>query len=235
MSDERVSCIIPVHNGEAFLAEAVRSILEQTHAPHEVIIVDDGSTDGTPRVIRGFRAPVRGVRQDNAGPAVARNRGLEAATGAFIAFLDADDTWHPEKLERQLAAFRADPGLGVCLCHVQNHWVPELAEEAERLRDHPRARPLPGAVTQAMLVSRAAFETVGHFDAALTHGDAAEWLVRAERAGVRRRMLEDVLVRRRIHPGSLSRCAAGDSRAEFLRLVKARLDAQRRPGDGRVA
>src|SRR5262249_46647903 len=109
---ELVTCIVPVHNGERFLEQALGSIQRQTHSPVEIIVVDDGSSDQSP-AIAGAWAGAQYVRQEQAGPAAARNAGIRRATGAFISFLDADDLWHPEKLARQLARFAARPDLEV--------------------------------------------------------------------------------------------------------------------------
>jgi glycosyltransferase involved in cell wall biosynthesis len=104
MKRPSVSVIVPAYNRASWLPDTVRSILQQTHPPAEVIIVDDGSTDDTEAVCARFPAPVRYVRQDNAGAATARNRGMLEATGEWFAFLDSDDLWAPNKLAVQLAA-----------------------------------------------------------------------------------------------------------------------------------
>ncbi len=96
-----ISVVIPCYNGERFLSESIRSALGQTLAPQEVLMIDDGSTDQSVRVASQFGPPVRVIRQSNQGESVARNRGLMEARGDWIAFLDADDLWHPTKLERQ--------------------------------------------------------------------------------------------------------------------------------------
>src|SRR5689334_9621809 len=138
-----VSCVVPVYNGERYLAEALDSILAQTHRPLQAIVADDGSTDGTAAVAAAYGDRVLVLRQANAGPAAARNLGLAAARGEYVAFLDADDLWHPRKLERQLARFRARPQLDYCVSLMQNFWMPELAEEAARYRAHRRGQPFP--------------------------------------------------------------------------------------------
>jgi glycosyltransferase involved in cell wall biosynthesis len=98
----RVSVIIPAYNAEAFLARALRSVVEQTFDDYEVVLVDDGSTDGTAEIAQSFKQ-VRYFHQPNRRQPATRNRGLKEAKGELIAFLDADDEWLPEKLERQLA------------------------------------------------------------------------------------------------------------------------------------
>lgn len=102
-----VSVIIPTFNRGAWLPETVASVLSQTHPPLEVLIVDDGSTDETPAVCAGFSDPVRCIRQERAGVGAARNRGAAEARGEWLAFLDSDDLWAPDKLEVQLAALAA--------------------------------------------------------------------------------------------------------------------------------
>jgi glycosyltransferase involved in cell wall biosynthesis len=230
---ERVSCIVPVHNGARFLREALDSILAQSHPPFEVIVVDDGSSDGTPEIARAYEPRVRYLRQPQLGPARARNTGLGAAAGDFVAFLDADDTWRREKLARQLERFEARPDLGICVTLAQNYWEPELAAEAARLADHPRAGPVPGYSTVTMLARREVFEAVGPFDAELAHGDAAEFFLRCEEAAVLTELVPEVLVDRRLHRGNRSRERAAASRDQFLTLVKRSLDRRRHgPVDG---
>ncbi len=99
----RVSAIIPVYNGEAFVGRAIESALAQTYAELEVIVVDDGSTDSTAEIVRSFEDRVACIYQRNQERSVARNAGLARATGQYLAFLDADDWWLPGKLERQIA------------------------------------------------------------------------------------------------------------------------------------
>jgi glycosyltransferase involved in cell wall biosynthesis len=114
-----VSTVIPVHNGEAYLAEAIGSTLSQTHPPIEVLVVDDGSTDATPSVAREFGDDVRYVRQDQSGVSAARNHGVQLARGELVAFLDHDDAWLPPKLERQVAAIESERAtMAICALNV---------------------------------------------------------------------------------------------------------------------
>ena len=96
--------MIPCYNASRFLRETLDSALAQTHLPLEILVVDDGSTDDSAEIARSYGPPVRVISQPNQGESVARNRGIDEAQGEWIAFLDADDLWAPEKLERQLAA-----------------------------------------------------------------------------------------------------------------------------------
>jgi glycosyltransferase involved in cell wall biosynthesis len=208
-----VSAVIPVYNGEAFVADAISSVLVQAHPVAECIVVDDGSTDGTADVVRRFGAPVRLIQQANAGVAAARNRGAEAASGRYVAFLDADDAWTPRKIERQLAAAARLPAPGLVLCEL------ELFEEATgatlgRSAMQPGPETLhemvlfEGAETvscsSTALLERALFHAMGGFDAELSQ--SADWdflaraLLRAPVASV-----PEALVRYRVHGANMSR------------------------------
>ena len=173
-----VTCVIPVFNGERYLAEALDSVLGQTYSPIEVVVVDDGSTDGTPRILAGFGDRITRLRQTNAGPSAARNLGIEHAAGAYLAFLDADDLWVAAKTETQLRRFERSPGLDVCTSLMQNFWTEDLAEEEARLKDTDTARPQPGP-SQTLIVRKDAFDRVGPFDPALHHRDTQDWITRA--------------------------------------------------------
>lgn len=114
-----ISTIITAYNSEHFLGDAIDSALAQTHRAHEIIVVDDGSTDGTAKLVEGYRNSVRLIYQQNAGPAAARNHGVRAASGTWVAFLDSDDLWMPDKLQWQLA--RADAtGVGFVYTNREN-------------------------------------------------------------------------------------------------------------------
>ena len=225
-----VSCVVPVFNGERYLAEAIESILAQTHRPIDVIVADDGSTDGTAAIASGYGGRVRRVSQPIAGVAAACNLGIRAARGEFVAFLAADDLWHPEKLARQLRRFHDRPELMLCVTHMQNFWIPELRAEEERFRHHPLARPWPGYLPQTLLARRAVFDIVGLFDPALRYEDAKDWFLRAAERQAVLELLPDVLVYRRLHLANLSRQKAVASSDELLQIVKASLN--RRRGDG---
>lgn len=122
-SDPLVSAIIPTYNRAHIVCESVESALQQTYANVEVIVVDDGSTDGTAERLRPYGDRIRFVAQANAGPAAARNRGIAMARGEMIAFLDSDDLWLPSKIERQVALMqRAGPSAPCCLTNIMMQW-----------------------------------------------------------------------------------------------------------------
>jgi glycosyltransferase involved in cell wall biosynthesis len=164
-----VSVIVPVFNGERFLAEAIASAVGQTFEDLEVIVVDDGSTDATPAIIAGFGDRIRWARQANEGVAAARNRGHAMARGRYVAFLDADDVWLPEKIERQVACVETGPRFGAVGCG--------LFVTDERLNIRGRIIPSPctlsdlllfrgngGLNAGTVLFRKAAIDEVGGFD-----------------------------------------------------------------------
>ena len=107
-----ISVAIPAHNGAPYIRETIESVLTQTYAPSECLVIDDGSTDATATIVRGF-PEITYIRQENKGDAAARNRAIAEASGEYIAFLDADDVWMPSKLEEQVAVFATRPLLGL--------------------------------------------------------------------------------------------------------------------------
>lgn len=119
MTEPLVSIIIPTYNRAGEVCQAIDNVFQQTYKNIELIVVDDGSTDDTPARLREYGSRVRVVTQANAGPAVARNRGIEIARGEVIAFQDSDDLWKPTKLERQLELLdRAGNNVPCCICNA---------------------------------------------------------------------------------------------------------------------
>src|SRR2546425_10651809 len=114
-----VSVVIPVYNGEQYLADAIQSVRDQTYQNVEVIVVDDGSTDESADVAKKFGEAIRYVHQSNGGVGKARNTGIAAARGAYLAFLDQDDLWLPDKLAVQVAYLDSHPEMGAVYCQCQ--------------------------------------------------------------------------------------------------------------------
>lgn len=222
-----VTCIVPARDAARYLRDALNSVLAQTHRPIEIVLVDDGSKDDTAAIGRDHGACVTVVSQAPAGPAAARNLGVQLARGEFVAFLDADDIWHPEKLARQLTVFRARPELAYCLAHAQNFWEPHLHEEAASFHDHPRREALPGYMSGTLFARRAVFDRVGLFNPALRFTDQVDWFLRAADLCVPMEMLPEVFTYRRIHGTNLHRLEDAACRAEFVRLTWSRLRLQR--------
>jgi glycosyltransferase involved in cell wall biosynthesis len=107
----RISVVMPVYNGATTIERALASVLAQTYSAHELIVVDDGSRDRTSEIVQSYGQRVRHIRQENAGPSAARNRGVEVASGDWVAFLDADDWYYPNRLELHAQLIEANPEL----------------------------------------------------------------------------------------------------------------------------
>lgn len=227
MPSPRVSCILPVFNAERFVAAAVESVLAQTHRPFEVIAVDDGSTDGSRAVLDTFGDRVVRVDQPNAGEAAARNAGFRAATGHFVAFLDADDLWAPDKIATQLDRLRAEPAIDLSFTRFQNFWDDELNDEATELAADAVARPSASWSICTLLARRDVFDRFGPFDETLRRLPNMTWFVKAAQAGARFDVLPDVLVRRRLHGANATRANPGLDPEEFLPMLKAWRDMKR--------
>ena len=228
MTDALVSCIVPVFNGERFLGEALDSILAQTYRPVEVIVVDDGSTDRTPEVVARYGRRITYLRQVNGGSASAKNRGVSVARGDLLAFLDADDLWHPDKLTRQRRRILERPDLSLCFTRFQNFWMPELADEEARYRDDPLSGPSSAWSICTLLTPRATFERLGPFQDGLRGNENMLWFLRAVDAGAAIEVLPDVLMYRRFHRHNDTRRGAAHARDLLLPIVRAWRDHRRR-------
>jgi glycosyltransferase involved in cell wall biosynthesis len=229
-----VSVIIPTFNRRAMMGEAVASVLAQRGAEFELIVVDDGSTDGTWRDLleiaaraneRAGSEVVRGLRIDNRGAAAARNAGAALASGEYLAFLDSDDLWRPDKLNRQLAYMRANPAFVIAQC--EEIWL----RRGRRVNPGRRHRKAAGDIFErslrvclispsAVIIRREIFRADGGFD---TDFRAAEdydlWLRLLARhdAGL---LDEPLVIRRAGHPGQLSATVPAIDRFRILALMK---------------
>jgi glycosyltransferase involved in cell wall biosynthesis len=221
MSGPLVSAIVPVYNGERFLAAALDSILAQNYSPLEVIVVDDGSTDRSAEIAQA--RPVRYIFQENAGVAAARNTGLAAATGELIAFLDQDDVWCPGKLAAQVQALVDRPELGLVLGRVE----PFLEPGAERPRWMPETEDDEFSfLLGALVIRKSVFEEVGGFDPSYETSSDADWFARLHDFGVRREAVAEIVLRYRVHEENASH-AQHVIRRETVQLLKASIDRKR--------
>jgi glycosyltransferase involved in cell wall biosynthesis len=225
MSTPRVSVIVPCHNAARYLGEALGSIVRQVPAPTEVVLVDDGSTDGSETIARDFAPLVRCVRQENQGISAARNRGLELAAGEVVGFLDADDVWTPDSLSARLAALMADDSVDVVSGLVEQFVSPDLPDERRgALVDE--ATPSTARLAGTMLLRRRVFARVGGFSTAFRVGETLDWVARADAAGVRWQTLDLVVLRRRIHDANTTAHHPRPG-ADYLRVLKASIDRRR--------
>ena len=225
MTAAPVSVIVPVHNGERYLAESLESALRQSFPPLEIIVVDDGSTDGSAEVAGRFGPRVTIQRQANRGAGAARNEGARLARAPLLGFLDADDVWVLDKLERQCALLQSRPELGCVFGHARQFLSPDLDPAArERIRGDGVVQPAP--LPSSMLIRREAFFAVGPFSDTLSLGEPVEWYARAVEHGLRMEVLPDVVVHRRLHPWSQGFRKRG-ARTDYATILAARLRRRR--------
>ena len=216
-----VTVIVPVRDGERFLGSALASIAAQEYQPLDVIVVDDGSVDASRSIAEEFAAAralaVRVLDQPNAGPAAARNRGLESARGELVTFLDADDEMTPGRLRFQVGYLVANPEVDAVI--GREEIVVEPGVQPPRwVRSLP-----PGASTYqpvSLMVWRRWFEQVGSFDESSRTGEDTEWLSRLGARGGRLDRVEQVTVRRRMHGATLT---YGDVGQNITRMLHARI------------
>ena len=217
-----ISCIVPTHNGQPFLADTLRSLLTQTLRPIEIIVVDDSSTDRSFEIAAGMGGPVQVVRIDALNPVSARNRGLSLAKGEYIAFLDHDDLSAVNRLTVQHAALAKDETLDVCVGMIQCFSQSEADAPITKIGE-----PVPGYLTISMLARREAFKTVGLLNPEQRYSDSAEWFLRARKLECGVRLLPDVVTYHRVHGQNLSLTGNDDARREFVRLIRTQLVSRR--------
>ncbi|HWI18400.1 MAG TPA: glycosyltransferase [Vicinamibacterales bacterium] len=213
-----VSVIIPAYNAEAFIADTIRSVLAQTYQDFEIIVVDDGSKDGTVAALEPFNGSVRVHTQANGGVAKARNTGASLATGAFIAFLDADDLWLPQKLERQLQHASAPMTFTDRLNIGDRGDLPELQSLVTPMHGGDvfvRLLREGNFITNtSVMMRRALFDKMGGFYTGLNGTEDWDlWIRIAERHEVG--FVPEPLVKYRFHGGGISR--------NFMRMGRERV------------
>lgn len=225
-SVDKISVIVPVYNGEKYLREALDSVLNQSVKPFEVLVVDDGSTDTTAELARQYGERILYIRRSNGGAAAARNDGVKNATGNYIAFLDADDYWDTQKLERQLREIKKPDAANMLFGMVSQFYSPETGEDFRKQYQCP-GEPVKGTHPGTLLMKRDDFLKVGFFSTEYKTGEFIEWYQRAQEAGMSSAFLPEVLIYRRIHPlnhGILHKQQTDD----YARIVKDMLLRRRR-------
>jgi glycosyltransferase involved in cell wall biosynthesis len=219
-----ISVVIPAFNGEAFLEQAIQSALGQTWPRTEVVVVDDGSTDGSAEIAGSH--PVKLVRQENRGVASARNRGVDEAAGELLTFLDQDDLFRPEKLERQLEALLEQPDAAISSCRMRVQLEPGCA--MPRWIDPDLVgREVHAHHLGTMLVWRRAFDQVGPLDTHYRWGNDTDWFMRAREAGARIALVDEALYVYRVHESNESARAGLPVTQDTLSAVHASIRRRR--------
>lgn len=227
-----VSVVIPAYNCEKFIAEAVGSVRQQDYKPLEIIIVDDGSADGTASEIMKLGEDIRYLYQSNRGPAAARNRGIEMANGEVIAFLDADDYWPVNKLEMQIDCLNKEPGFDIVLGRIQ--CVGALTEADRKILFEGPDNTMMNVCLGSGVFRRSVFNKVGLFDESLRHYEDHDWFLRAREKGVSLMILKNITLHNRRHACSMSRNITRNDPG-MIHILKKSLDRRRQVNKGFVA
>ena len=191
-----VSVVIPVYNGERFLRESLESVFAQTYQDYEIVCVDDGSKDASLAILNEYRDRIKVVQQANTGQAGARNAGAKTGIGKYLAFLDQDDRWYPQKLERQVALLEANPE--AVMVHCDMDWINETGHVTQRSVVSATHKSVQTGLTMTqlvgwdpciypstMLIRRVAFDLVGGFDPELRgYGEDIDLMLRLRQEGL---------------------------------------------------
>ena len=223
MSAPLVSVVVAAYNGEDTIREALASLLAQDYDPFEIVVVDDGSTDGTGKIVREFDS-VEYVRQENRGPGAARNTGVARARGSLLAFLDADDQALPRKLSAQADHLQRNPAVG-CVLGRQEVEFMGLDRPAWMKRDAVFGD-LAGICFTTAMIRREAFEAVCGFDPdrRLQGSEDRDLMVRLRAAGIAIDVLPQVVIRRRFTGSNLT---LQQPTSMLLASLKSKLDRER--------
>ena len=218
-----VSVIIPVYNGERFLAEAIRSVIDQAMPLDEIIVVDDGSIDNTGELVANLadEGPIHYVFQANQGPAAARNHGLRLARGEIIAFQDADDLWASDRLRLQLQILDRRPEVSLVIgrtCFFFDGTAPELTAP-KPVESEDLTAPRWFLSMHCGLYRRTAFTEVGVFDETLLIHDDVDWFRRAVALGLTTLPHDDVVLFHRRHADNLTNNRAA-AQIALLRMLR---------------
>jgi glycosyltransferase involved in cell wall biosynthesis len=235
MARPTISVVIPAYNASGFLAETLRSVLAQTVPPDEVLVIDDGSKDNTLEIAESFAPQVTAIRRPNSGAATSRNYAVEQAKSEWIAFVDADDIWEPEKLERQLAVIAQHPETELCYTgrrlllkeSSEGEWklgavIDVAPAEKIAMALHRNVTFLPSSV----LIRRSTYLKFGGFDTTVRFVEDWELWLRLLHGGVKFGACREPLVQYRLHPNSTTQNVMGnleEAKSIYRKYVSPRL------------
>lgn len=220
----QISVIIPIYNDALFIQEAITSVLSQGIEKLEIIIIDDGSTDNFEEKIKGFNDPrIRLIKQFNSGASAARNNGIRHSNGEYIAFLDADDLWAPNKLKLQLEVLINRTDINMVYGQVKEFYDTSIKGHKDLQKE---VKTFVGYSPITLLISKNDFLRVGNFQSKWKVAEFIDWYDRAKHMGLTEIVLPDVLAFRRIHAGNLDRLHRPDAK-QYVAVLKEALDRRR--------
>ncbi|MGO9330595.1 MAG: glycosyltransferase family 2 protein [Steroidobacteraceae bacterium] len=234
MAADGISVIIPAYNVDGFIAEAFASVEAQTKSVHEILVIDDGSTDGTAAWLRDMArkdARLRVLTSDRLGPSGARNVGLQAATQSIIAFLDADDVWPRDKIERQMNRLSVVDRPDIVSGLIRRF---RKLEPGTLTPDGEPGEVMANVNLGACLFRRRAFDAIGRFDERLLHCEDLDLMFRVREVGLKLAIMREVTLYYRIRPGSWTQTKSSKGQNELGALAALRLSIGRRRRAGRA-
>jgi len=218
-----ISVIVPVFNGERYLAEALESIQNQTYPHIEIIVVNDGSTDGSESVIRNFPSVIS-IHQVHSGLSAALNKGIKKAKGNFFAFLDADDIWMKDKLWNQMEILRQNPEAEAVFGHIVQF---SASNKTHGFKQEDLTHKIPGFCKGSMLIRKKSFFRVGFFDTRWEIGDFIDWYKRAKEKSLFTLLMPEVVMKRRVHNENMS-SNRDKEKKDYIRILKKAMDRSRK-------
>lgn len=198
-----VSVIVPVRNGVKFLADAIETIRSQAYKPLEIIVIDDGSTDGSAALAQSLGTDIRIFEQRQRGPAAARNTGIRAANGEILAFLDADDLWTPDKLRMQVG-YLVENDLDIVTGYVQMLSLLGADASPSHAPGKTRNTPYLDVNLGAMICRKSVMERVGLFDETLSFAEDVDWYLRVQENNIRIGSMPIISLYYRRHPANVT-------------------------------
>jgi len=222
----QLSLLIPVFNGARYLADTLDSVLAQTGISREIIVVDDGSTDGSVEVAARFAPEVRTIGRPHSGLAATRNAALREARGEFIAHLDQDDLLTPGSLSVRVNRLLENPSLDIVVGHQQSFFSEDM-DPALRSRLQISEIPQPGHLSGGAVIRSRVFDELGGLDESLRSFGDLDWFMRATEHGFRIEVIPDLVLRRRVHGANMSLTRKVEADLERARILKASLDRRR--------
>jgi len=225
VSEALVSVILPVYNGAGFLREAIASVLDQDYPEKELIVIDDGSSDGSADIAAAISG-VQLIRRANAGVAAARNVALAASRGAYIAFIDHDDQWLPGKLTKQVGFLNAHPEMAYVVAR-EKLVLDEGTALPQWARPEALTQDLVAYIPSVLVARRWAFDRVGHFDESYVNGSDTDWFYRVKDAGFPSGVVDETLLLRRAHGANASN-QWHISRGDLFKALHASMNRRRK-------
>ena len=223
MNNPLVSVVLPLYNGKDFITSSIASVLSQSYGPLELLVVNDGSSDNSADLVP-TDPRIRLFHRQNSGVAASRNFGIGQAKGSYIAFIDQDDYWYPDKLELQMQVLLNDPEPGYVLTLMHNHLVGDT-QRPGWLKPELLAEDPVGSLPSTLLVRRNIFTEVGIFAEDLVNASDLEWFVRANKARVSMQIVDKVLLQRNIH--ALNRSHDNKTcKREMFAILRQKIKAQ---------